>query len=206
MKTTEPDTKETYVMPDDLMQLDSDIDTTQVGACSHQEHLILVDAANNEIGSALKLPAHEQGLLHRAFSVFIVNRDGEILMQRRAAVKYHSAGRWSNTCCGHPRPGERVEVAALRRLGEEMGIACELKSVAVFQYRTDVGHGLIENEIDHLFIGVCDDAPLPTPEEVSEWMYIPPDALAASISQAPDDFSAWLPMAFNHVRPHLISG
>jgi isopentenyl-diphosphate delta-isomerase len=193
-------------MPDDLTQLDSPTHTTQDLTRSFQEHLILVDAANNEIGTAPKLPAHEQGLLHRAFSVFIVNRDGEILMQRRAAVKYHSAGRWSNTCCGHPRPGERVEAAALRRLGEEMGIACELKPVAIFQYRADVGHGLVENEIDHLFVGVCDDIPVPNPEEVDEWMYVSPDALAARISRNPDSFSAWLPDAFGHVRPHLVPG
>jgi isopentenyl-diphosphate delta-isomerase len=87
-----------------------------------------------------------------------------------------------------------------------MGIACALKPVAVFQYRADVGHGLIENEVDHLFIGVCDDVPLPAPDEVSEWMYISPDALATRMAQAPDDFSAWLPMAFTHVRPHLSLG
>jgi len=193
-------------MPDDLTQLHTHIRTSHVDASSFQEQLILVDADDNDIGTALKLPAHEHGLLHRAFSVFIVNHDGEILMQRRAAVKYHSAGRWSNTCCGHPRPGERVADAALRRLGEEMGIACELKPVEVFRYRADVGHGLIENEVDHLFIGVCDDVPQPAPEEVSEWMYVAPDALATSIAQQPDDFSAWLPMAFTHVRPYLASG
>jgi isopentenyl-diphosphate delta-isomerase len=193
-------------MLDEATQLDSRSRTTQVCKDTFQELLILVDAANIEVGSAPKLAAHEQGLLHRAFSVFVVNRDGDILMQRRAAVKYHSAGLWSNTCCGHPRPGEPVEVAALRRLGEEMGIACELKPVAVFQYRADVGHGLIENEIDHLFIGVCDDLPIPNPDEVGEWMYISPDSLATSLSEAPGNFSAWLPMAFTNVRAHLVPG
>lgn len=193
-------------MPDDFTQLPSRTSPAPASADSFQEHLILVDEANNEIGPAPKLPAHEQGLLHRAFSVFVVNRDGAVLMQRRAAVKYHSAGRWSNTCCGHPRPGEPVEVAALRRLGEELGIACELKEVAVFQYRADVGHGLIENEIDHLFIGVCDDVPIPNPDEVSEWMHMSPDSLAESLAWAPDRYSAWFPMAFAHVRPHLAAG
>lgn len=186
-------------MPDDSSRLDAAV-------TSSQEQLILVDAADRDIGFALKLPAHEQGLLHRAFSVFVVNRRGEILMQRRAAVKYHSAGRWSNTCCGHPRPGERVEAAALRRLGEEMGIACELKPVAVFQYRADVGHGLVENEIDHLFVGVCDDVPQPAPEEVDAWTYVAPGTLAANLARAPGDFSAWFPMAFEHVRPYLPAG
>ena len=193
-------------MPDGLSQLDARTRAAPAVAGLSQEQVILVDAADNPVGSALKLPAHEQGLLHRAFSVFVVNRDGGILMQRRAAVKYHSAGCWSNTCCGHPRPGEPVEAAALRRLGEEMGVACALKPVAVFQYRADVGQGLIENEIDHLFVGICDATPVPNPDEVSEWKYMSPDALAESIAQAPGDFSAWLPMAFAHVRSHLAAG
>ncbi len=190
-----------------MTSISTSLDDTRadhISSNSAEEHVILVDTDNNAIGSAPKLWAHEQGLLHRAFSVFVVNGDGDILMQRRAAVKYHSAGRWSNTCCGHPRPGETVEVAARRRLGEEMGIDCDLKPFGVFQYEADVGHGLIEREIDFIFIGVCEDVPVPNPAEVSEWEYVSADSLAARLRQSPGDFSAWFPMAFTHARPHLV--
>lgn len=176
---------------------------SQATSDSTGEHVILVDMNNNEIGVCPKLSAHEQGLLHRAFSIFVVNGDGHILMQRRAAVKYHSASRWSNTCCGHPRPNEPVEAAARRRLKEEMGIDCELRQAGIFQYRADVGHGLFEHEIDHLFVGIFDGKPVPAPDEVSEWAYISPKSLDASLRQRPEDFSAWFPMAFAHVHPHL---
>lgn len=171
-----------------------------------EEQVVVVDADNRAIGTSPKLMAHQQGLLHRAFSVFLVNGAGDILMQRRAASKYHSAGLWSNTCCGHPRPGEPVGLAARRRLGEEMGIDCELTPLDLFHYRADVGHGLIENEIDQLFVGVFDGVPRPSPDEVSEWRYIAPRTLAAAVASRPEDFSAWLPMALAHVHPHLAAG
>lgn len=173
---------------------------------SSMENVILVDENNNEIGVSPKIRAHEQGLLHRAFSIFIVNHDGCILMQRRAAVKYHSAGRWSNTCCGHPRLGEPIGTAARRRLGEEMGIDCELRLVEVFQYKADVDHGLIENEMDHLFVGTFDGIPDPDPGEVGEWTYVSLQSLAVGLKQRPEAFSAWLPLAFAHVYPHLDLG
>ena len=111
-----------------------------------EEQVILVDEHDQELGTAAKLAAHQSGRLHRAFSIFVFDRHGRTLLQRRAATKYHSAGLWSNTCCSHPRPGEAVEQAAHRRLGEEMGFECVLHRACDFVYRSDLADGLVEHE------------------------------------------------------------
>jgi isopentenyl-diphosphate delta-isomerase len=127
------------------------------------EHVVLVDAFDNDIGTMGKMEAHQVGALHRAFSVFVFNSSGELLLQRRAIDKYHSGNLWTNTCCSHPRAGEPTLDAAHRRLREEMGMACDLTDMFSFTYRTEFDDGLIEHEIDHVFVGYSDEAPNPVP-------------------------------------------
>jgi isopentenyl-diphosphate Delta-isomerase len=160
-----------------------------------EERVILVNALDEEIGTEGKLRAHQRGLLHRAFSVFVFDHQGRVLLQRRAAAKYHSGGLWSNTCCGHPRPGELVTNAAARRLSEEMGINCELLPRSTFTYRADLAGGLVEHEIDHLLTGTFQGSPMPNPDEVEGWGWMPFDRLVLECAAEPSRYSAWLPMA-----------
>jgi len=157
-----------------------------------KEMLVLVDDRDREIGTAEKLDAHRQGRLHRAFSVFVFDAAGALLLQRRADGKYHSGGLWTNTCCGHPRPGEAVEDAAHRRLGEEMGFDCALRNVGSIVYELAVTEGLTEHEFDHLFIGRADAAPRPDPQEVQEWAWMPLVSLRESMQRAPQAYTVWL--------------
>jgi isopentenyl-diphosphate delta-isomerase len=145
------------------------------------ESVVLVDAENNAIGSYGKIDAHRDGKLHRAFSILITNPDGELLLQQRAACKYHFAQRWSNTCCGHPRPGEQTLAAARRRLGEEFGFSVPLEEVTDLQYRVRDPHSnLIEHEHLHVFMGRYDGEPLPNPEEISAYRWMLPIFLSLS--------------------------
>lgn len=160
-----------------------------------QEKVILVDAFDREIGVAPKLPVHRSGLLHRAFSVFVTDETGRMLLQRRAASKYHSPGLWSNTCCGHPRPGEHTIDAAMRRLNEEMGIQCELVPVASFLYRARLDHELFEHELDHVFVGSTDRQPVCDPNEVSEFRWVDDDTVIAMLRDDPAAFTAWFAKA-----------
>jgi isopentenyl-diphosphate delta-isomerase len=146
-----------------------------------EERVILVDENDVERGTAEKLRAHAEGALHRAFSVIVFNRRGELLLQCRAGGKYHSAGLWTNTCCGHPRPGEDTLVAARRRLGEEMGIDCDLQPLFGLRYRADFANGLAENEYDHVFVGRYDGEPRPDPGEVQAWRWAPLDSLRGEL-------------------------
>jgi len=157
-----------------------------------EEQVLLVDQHDAVLGAVGKLEAHEKGLLHRAFSVFIFDRDGNLLMQRRAAGKYHSAGLWANTCCGHPRPAEALESAARRRLREEMGIACQLEHQFHFVYHANFQNGLQEHEVDHVFFGQCDAPPIPNAEEVQEWRYTSLADLDNELQRSPERFTAWL--------------
>jgi len=163
------------------------------------DRVILVDENDDETGTMPKLDAHQAGRLHRAFSVFIINSAGEILLQRRADGKYHSSGLWTNTCCGHPRPGEPTRDAAQRRLHEEMGIDCALKEAGQFVYRADVEPGLVEHEFDHVFTGSFEGSPLPDPAEVSEWRWIAPVALRDWVSRESTAFTAWFARALDVV-------
>ncbi len=155
------------------------------------ERVILVDESDREVGTDEKAAAHAAGRLHRAFSIFVFDRTGRLMLQRRAAGKYHSAGRWSNTCCGHPRPGETVEQAAHRRLREEMGFDCRLVEVARYRYTAHLEGGLVENEIDHLFAGEFDGPPSPDPAEAESWRWADPRRLLRQIAAAPQRFTAW---------------
>ncbi|MBI4563885.1 MAG: isopentenyl-diphosphate Delta-isomerase [Planctomycetes bacterium] len=164
------------------------------------ERVVLVDAADAERGSMEKIEAHRTGSLHRAFSVFVVDRMGRLLLQRRASGKYHSGGKWANTCCGHPRLGEPVERAAARRLREEMGLACALDHAGRFLYRAELPGGLVEHEVDHVFVGRFDGDPRPDPSEVEEWRWAGLEALEAEIEADPGRFAVWVRQALGVAR------
>lgn len=168
---------------------------------SAEERVILVDEDDVERGSAEKLRAHADGALHRAFSVLVFNRRGEILLQRRAAGKYHSGGLWSNTCCGHPRPGEETARAARRRLREEMGFECELVRLFGFRYRVELAGGLSEHEYDHVFAGRYDGAPLPDPAEVDAWRWTSLDAIRREVAEASERYTHWFPLLLERLPP-----
>lgn len=161
---------------------------------TRQEEVVLVDDAGHPIGVAEKLAAHRDGgRLHLAFSVYVFNRAGELLLQRRASVKYHFAGLWSNTCCGHPRPGEAVADAASRRLEEEFGFTTELLPVMRFRYEAlDPASGLAERELLQVFRGGFDGSPHPDPREIEEWRWVPLDELRRIIAKEPETTTPWL--------------
>ena len=162
-------------------------------------HVILVDNDDREIGTMEKLEAHRRGLLHRAVSAFLLDADGRHLLQRRAHDKYHSAGLWSNACCSHPFAGESAADAVARRLQEEMGVTVPLTPVLRFTYRAELENGLIEHEVDHVFVGQFAGVPSPDPAEVSAWRWIAPDALDAEMKLAPGNFTAWFRMLLPEV-------
>ena len=166
-----------------------------------QEQVVLVSELDEIVGKARKLEVHRTGQLHRAFSVLVLDDRGRVLLQRRAAMKYHSPRLWSNTCCGHPRPGERTADAAERRLREEMGISCELVKVRKFTYRADLGAGLIEHEIDHVFVGRTTEAPRPDLAEVEAWRWLDTDELRMWLQLRPENFTAWFPAVLETLVP-----
>lgn len=166
---------------------------------SASEHVILVDPADREIGTAEKLEAHQKGWLHRAFSVFVFNPAGQLLLQRRHPAKYHSGGLWSNTCCSHPRPGEPVDAAAHRRLQEEMGFHCSLEWVSRFVYEAALDDGLREHEVDHVFVGTFDGHPSPDDREVSEWRWADVSSVQRELTAHPTQFTHWFPLALRKV-------
>lgn len=177
---------------------------------AQDDMLILVDGLDREIGSATKMQAHVDGLLHRAFSVILMHPgvDGpEILLSRRASGKYHSGGLWANSCCSHPRVGETVLDAAYRRVREELGCeAVDLRELCAFAYRVEFDSGLCEHEYDHVLIGGFQGEVNPDPDEVEavRWMSI--DALAAELAEQPHQFSAWAPMVLSMGMKGILEG
>ena len=167
------------------------------------EQVILVDEQDKEIGIMEKQQAHIEGRLHRAISVFIFNSKGDLLLQQRAHNKYHSAGLWTNTSCSHPRPGETVYDAAMRRLHEEMGITCELKEIFSFVYIANLENGLTEHEFDHVFTGVTDAIPESDSTEVAAWKYINAIQLKADINIQPENYTEWFKICFNDRQNEL---
>lgn len=168
-----------------------------------QEEVILVNENDEPVGVGEKLATHTSAALHRAFSVFIFSSAGKLLMQKRTITKYHSKGLWSNTCCGHPRPGESTEAASHRRLFEEMGFQCDVKKVFSFTYYAKLDNGLFEHEYDHVFFGQFDGNPNPSPNEVDEWKWIDLAALKIEMQNRPEDFTYWFKLSLDTVCQHV---
>jgi isopentenyl-diphosphate delta-isomerase len=164
------------------------------------EQVILVNEQDIELGIMEKMEAHEKALLHRAFSVFVFNNQHELLLQQRAISKYHSGGLWTNTCCSHPRPGEAVADAALRRLKEEMGFETSLSKAFDFTYKAPFSNGLTEHEFDHVFIGTYNGTITPNADEVESYAYHSLTAVDEMLQKNPDDFTVWFHIAFPKVR------
>jgi isopentenyl-diphosphate Delta-isomerase len=162
----------------------------------HNEEVILVNEQDEQTGTIEKMEAHRKALLHRAFSVFIFNSKGEMLLQRRAWQKYHSAGLWTNACCSHPRPGEETLQAAGRRLKEELGFTTRLEKIFTFTYRSEFGNGLTEHEFDHVFVGRFDQVFYPNTEEVSDHCFKTLDEIRADMGSDPAKYTSWFHLAF----------
>jgi isopentenyl-diphosphate delta-isomerase len=170
-----------------------------------QEFVILVDEHNNEIGLMEKLEAHQKALLHRAFSIFILNSKGELLLQQRALNKYHSGGLWTNTCCSHPRANEQTIDAAHRRLKEEMGFDCELTEKFSFLYKAPFDNGLTEHELDFIFVGEFNDVPNINPEEVNDYTWMMIDDVLSDLKQFPNKYTEWFKIILNQIFNHVLS-
>jgi isopentenyl-diphosphate delta-isomerase len=166
------------------------------------EKIILVDEKDREIGTGEKMKVHEEGRLHRAFSVFVFNSKGETLLQRRAKAKYHSGGLWTNTCCSHPRTGEGLGEAVHRRLKEEMGFDVPLKEVFSFIYKVKFGNGLTEHELDHVFVGKFEGKPVPNPKEAEGWKWVSLDELKKDIQRDPESYTYWLKASLDKLISH----
>ena len=165
--------------------------------------VILVDQNDNEIGQMNKLEAHEKGLLHRAISVLIFNSKGEWLLQKRASSKYHSPSLWTNSCCSHPYPKERTIEAASRRLVEEMGLKTKLESSFNFTYKVSFSNGLIENEFDHVFIGITNTLPIINPDEVEEFKYVDEETLLEDVKINPSQYTEWFKIMIPQILKNL---
>lgn len=168
-----------------------------------EEHVILVNPLNEAIGTMPKMEAHEKAVLHRAFSVFVMNSKGETLLQQRAAHKYHSPLLWTNTCCSHQRVGESNKEAGKRRLQEEMGFVTELKELFSFIYKAPFDNGLTEHEFDHVMIGYYNETPLLNPDEVAAWKWMKPEAIRVDISKNPENYTAWFKIIFEKFYSHI---
>jgi isopentenyl-diphosphate delta-isomerase len=164
-----------------------------------EEQVILVDENDKPIGTAEKMEAHQKGLLHRAFSIFIFNSKGEMLLQQRALHKYHSGGLWTNACCSHPKPGEEIKTAAERRLKEELGFDTALEKIFDFVYRADFENGLTEFEFDHVLTGEYDGEIIPDREEAGDFCYKEVIGIRQSLKTHPQKYTAW----FHHAFPQI---
>jgi isopentenyl-diphosphate delta-isomerase len=167
------------------------------------EQLILVDESNRATGSGGKAAIHRAGLLHRAFSIFVVDDRGRILLQQRNPKKYHSGGLWANSCCGHPRPGERTVTAARRRLNEELGITSDLTFGFFSRYRTELDNGMHENEFVYVYFGPLDSSPHPDPAEVSDVVLLSVEEISRRIKRQPDSFTVWFRHYFKNHRADI---
>ena len=167
------------------------------------EKVILVDENDNQVGLMPKLEAHQKGLLHRAFSVFIFNSKYELLLQKRASSKYHSGGLSTNTCCSHPREGEDTLDAANRRLIEEMGIETSLRKVHDFIYKAELDNNLTEHEFDHVFYGIYNEDPIINKDEADDFKWIDMDSLNEDIKTNGDNYTIWFKIAFEYFYNYL---
>lgn len=169
-----------------------------------EEQVILVDEKDNPVGLMEKIKAHEEARLHRAFSVFVINKKGELLLQQRALHKYHSPGLWTNTCCSHQRQGETNIEAGRRRLREEMGLDCELEEMFWFIYRADFDNGLTEHELDHVMVGHSEDDPVINPDEVAAYKWMDMESVRQDIKNRPDIYTEWFKIIFEEYYQRLI--
>jgi isopentenyl-diphosphate delta-isomerase len=170
---------------------------------SKEEFVILVDKDDNEVGLMEKMEAHEKGLLHRAFSVFVFDSEGRFLLQRRAIEKYHSGGLWTNSCCSHPRSGETTEEAAKRRLSEELGFVVDVEEQFSFVYKSELDKGLTEHELDHVFFATYEGEINPNPEEVMETKYVELSWLQDDMKAHPNHYTEWFKICFDEVVKNL---
>jgi len=162
------------------------------------EQVVLVDENDQVTGSMEKMEAHRRGLLHRAFSVVIFNSKGQVLLQKRSKQKYHSGGLWTNTCCSHPQPGEKMESAIRRKLKQEMGFDVPTQFAYKFTYRAEFENKLIENELDHVYVGQFDGDPSVNPAEVSDWRFASLEELQADSKANPNNYTYWFRLILNH--------
>lgn len=170
-----------------------------------EELVILVDQEDHKIGLMPKMEAHEKALLHRAFSVFIFNKNKELMLQQRAMHKYHSPGLWTNTCCSHQRDGESNIEAGTRRLQEEMGFTVPLTETTSFIYKAPFDNGLTEHELDHILVGYYEDAPVINTDEVAAWKWMPLEAVKKDIKSNPEKYTAWFKIIFDKFYTYLES-
>lgn len=168
-----------------------------------EEKVILVNEKDEQIGLMPKLEAHEKAVLHRAFSVFILNLKGELMLQQRAAHKYHSSMLWTNTCCSHQRDGESNLEAGKRRLFEEMGFVCELKEVFSFIYKAPFDNGLTEHELDHVMVGEYEESPQINKEEVNAFKWMTLEAIKKDMERQPEIYTEWFKVIFEKFYNHL---
>jgi len=171
-----------------------------VSTAAITDQLILVDEQDNPVGTCEKMEAHRQGLLHRAFSVFIFDAQGRMLLQQRALSKYHSGGLWTNACCSHPFPGEDNLTAAQRRLQEEMGFTTSLNKAFDFYYRAAFDNGLTEHEFDHVFVGQYEGALEVNPQEVMDYCFLSLEEIQNQLETRPDRYTEWFKIAFPRLR------
>ena len=168
-----------------------------------EEKVILVDSEDKPIGTLPKMEAHEKGVLHRAFSVFILNQKGELMLQQRAHHKYHSPGLWTNTCCSHQREGEQNIEAGMLRLDEEMGFSFTLEEFFSFIYKAPFDNGLNEHELDHVMLGHFEEVPQINTEEVAEWKWMSLIDIEADIAINPDEYTVWFKIIFERFFNHI---
>lgn len=165
----------------------------------YRNQVVLVDRNDQAIGTMDKMEAHITGTLHRAFSIFIFNSRGEMLLQQRASHKYHGGDLWTNTCCSHPQWEENIRESAQERLYFEMGLQCDIQKAFAFLYHSPVENGLIEHEYDHVFFGYTDTHPTPNPDEVRDYQWTCPVRLQQKIKDQPGHYTYWFRMAVNDV-------
>lgn len=168
-----------------------------------KDYVVIVDENDCALGQMEKMEAHEKAVLHRAFSIFLFDESGRMLIQQRAWDKYHSAGLWTNACCSHPRPGEATLQAAERRLREELGIQTELEAVFTYLYKASMENGLTEHEYDHIFVGQYAGDFALNAEEVAQVTYVDMNTLAQEIASKPDTFTVWFKALFPQIENYL---
>jgi len=169
-----------------------------------EEKVILVSEDDQQLGLMGKMEAHKKAILHRAFSIFVFNKKGELLLQQRALDKYHSPGLWTNTCCSHQRDGESNIEAGQRRIQEEMGFHCELKELFWFVYKAAFDNGLTEHELDHVMIGSYEDDPIINQEEVASFKWMPLEDVKKDMQEQPELYTEWFKIIFKEYDQRLV--